>query len=159
MSHEGGCLCGDIRFSAEGEPRRTIACHCTFCQRLTGGGAYLVESLYFRENVTFTGAELKTYTQRSDESGRALTLQFCDRCGTTLGMQLEWNPRTQTILAGCFDDPNWVRPELHLFTRSARKEVWLPSDAVCYQQHYLLADGSIDPAVSAIESDKPWRNP
>ena len=155
----GGCLCGDIRFAADGEPRRTIACHCTFCQRFTGGGAFLVESLYYRECVTFSGPALGTYEHQSDESGRSLTLQFCRRCATTLGMQLEWNPRTQTILAGCLDDPNSVKAEIHLFTRSARRDVWLPHDAVCYSKHYLLADGSLDSFAVPIKADAPWRNP
>jgi len=44
MIHEGGCLCGEIRYETMAEPVRVTICHCTFCQRLTGS-AYLVEPI------------------------------------------------------------------------------------------------------------------
>ena len=44
MTHEGGCVCGAVRYRTEGTPLRVSACHCTFCQKRTGSafgvGAY-----------------------------------------------------------------------------------------------------------------------
>ena len=34
----GGCLCGAIRYQVQSVPLRTLACHCTFCQEMTGNG-------------------------------------------------------------------------------------------------------------------------
>ena len=43
-THEGGCLCGAVRYRVEGEPPRSSVCSCTCCQRRTGSafgfGAY-----------------------------------------------------------------------------------------------------------------------
>ena len=33
----GGCRCGEVRFRVTGPPILTMACHCTGCQRMTGG--------------------------------------------------------------------------------------------------------------------------
>ena len=43
--HQGGCLCGTVRYRTVGRPERTTICHCTFCQRLTGS-AFLVEPVF-----------------------------------------------------------------------------------------------------------------
>ncbi|MBT6273082.1 MAG: hypothetical protein HOI95_03000 [Chromatiales bacterium] len=34
--HEGGCLCGDVRYQVTGDPDIVVVCHCTWCQRRTG---------------------------------------------------------------------------------------------------------------------------
>ncbi len=34
---EGGCRCGQLRFKVTEPAMLTVACHCTGCQRMTGG--------------------------------------------------------------------------------------------------------------------------
>ncbi len=38
---EGGCLCGNIRYSGEADPLLTVICNCKNCQK-TSGGAFSV---------------------------------------------------------------------------------------------------------------------
>lgn len=44
----GGCLCGKLRFTADQQPIRTFACHCQFCQRVTGS-SFDAESIFPRD--------------------------------------------------------------------------------------------------------------
>src|ERR1700742_178026 len=36
MKIDGACHCGRIRYEAEADPRRTVICHCTSCQTMSG---------------------------------------------------------------------------------------------------------------------------
>jgi hypothetical protein len=37
LAQEGGCRCGQVRIIVSLPPFLTMACHCTGCQRMTGG--------------------------------------------------------------------------------------------------------------------------
>ena len=36
--YTGGCLCGALRYEAEGEPLYSGHCYCTDCQKASGSG-------------------------------------------------------------------------------------------------------------------------
>ena len=38
MTMTGGCLCGSLRYEAEGEPSAIGKCYCTDCQKESGTG-------------------------------------------------------------------------------------------------------------------------
>ena len=88
--HEGGCLCGAVRYRAKNEPERKSICHCRNCQRRTGSAFGI--GAYFREADVELHGELRTYELRSDESGRWLKMQFCPNCGGTVTWTVEAFP-------------------------------------------------------------------
>ena len=143
--HEGGCLCGDVRYQTLAEPMRVTICHCSFCQRLTGS-AFLVEPIFRRQDVAFAGTAPSRYDHRSDTSHKRVTLNFCGRCGTTLYLDLERFPDILGLCGGTFDDPNWFdrRPGKcrHIFTRSAQDGVMLPAGVDTFKEHALQLDGT-----------------
>lgn len=140
-AHHGGCLCGNVRYVTLGSPRYQAVCHCTFCQRLTGS-AFLVEAVFLREDVTFSGYSLSTYAHRSQEHGRILRPQFCPNCGTTVAMTMDRWPHVQAIFCGTFDDPNWVAIDKHIFTETALHWMVYPAGVTRFKQHSLKADGT-----------------
>ena len=151
--HEGGCLCGDTRYRTTADPLRVTVCHCTFCQRFTGS-AYLVEPIFRRADVVFSGVPLKAYDHRSDSSHKRVTLRFCGRCGTTLYLDLERFPDILGLCGGTFDDPNWFERSAEtcrlIFTRSAQVGVVLPPGLAIYREHALHLDGTAnEPTVLA----------
>ena len=89
--HEGGCLCGKVRYRVLGDPRHSGVCHCAFCKRRTGSAFGI--SVYFDEAaVQITSGLLKTYEYRSDESNRWIRAEFWPNCGTTVTATAEWAP-------------------------------------------------------------------
>ena len=129
---EGGCLCGAVRYRAQGKPSRTVVCYCLFCQRCTGS-ALGVWSTFSPENVSLAGA-LSTYEHRSDESGRWIRLNFCPQCGTTVTSTFEKGPGEVAILSGTFDDTTWITLDRQVWTRSKQHWVPLPAGVTSFEK-------------------------
>lgn len=115
----GGCLCGHIRFEAQGLPAKPHTCSCKMCQRHTGALTVAwVE--YARDAVAWTGTGGAPAVYRSsDVSSRA----FCPRCGSTIGA-IDDKPTIGLVL-GVFDPPlpRNGRPATHAF-KAARPKWW-----------------------------------
>ena len=144
-AYEGGCLCGSVRYKASDQPQRVTMCHCTFCQRFTGS-AFLVEPVFRKSDISFSGDACQTYQHRSDGSGKIVTLHFCGKCGTTLYLSFERFPDTFGFCGGTFDDPNWFERSKkncrHIYTRSIQRGVVVPAGFEAYVQHRLTNDGT-----------------
>ncbi|MEA5670536.1 GFA family protein [Pseudomonas sp. MH2] len=97
-TYKGGCLCGAIRFEADGPAGNPHHCSCRWCQQHTGA---LVASWveFDRAQVRWVGAGGAPDTWRSsDYSSRA----FCRCCGSSIGA-IDDAP-TVALLLGCFDE-------------------------------------------------------
>ena len=139
MPHEGGCVCGEVRYRIQGDPLRVTVCHCAWCQRRTGTG-FAVEAVFKLDQVELVGLPCRRYRHVSDESGRWLETEFCPVCGTTIGFTLEAVPAIRTIGAGTFDDPGWIRADRflfrHVFTRSHRDWSEIPGGVEAHERHF-----------------------
>ena len=127
LMHEGGCVCGAIRYRVSGSPALVQACHCSFCQRRTGS-AFALIAAFKEDQVELSGATPRQYEHRSDESGRWLRSHFCGNCGTTVLITLEKNPGVRVVPGGSFDDPSGFKPSRHIWTRSAHDWIVFPPD-------------------------------
>ena len=74
-AREGGCRCGQVRFRTGAEPMITAACHCTGCQRMTGG-AFSLTSIYSEDAFEVTAGEPVLGGMRDP----ALRHFFCPSC-------------------------------------------------------------------------------
>jgi len=119
----GGCLCGDVRYSASGEPVVTSICHCLHCQKLTGSG--FVEVVAVPVEAFKLQGKLETFTIAGD-SGRKKHSKFCPRCGTAVVIEAEAFPGMALIMGGTLDNPSWLNPKMALFCDSAQP--WLAID-------------------------------
>jgi hypothetical protein len=139
----GGCLCSSVKFRATQRPLRTLACHCTFCQRLTGT-AFYVESILPIDAVKFDGGDITTYEHISDSSGKKVNAHFCARCGTTLGLTFERWSDIRAVSRSCFDLPHDIAIDAHIWTGSAQAGIALPSGVDCFARSPYMPSGQTE---------------
>lgn len=123
MERTGGCACGAIRFTLTAPFIATGACHCTACQKASGGGANYV-GIVPREALVVTTGAPKVYRTPGD-SGGMVDRAFCPDCGTPLWAAPE-SQAFVTIKVGALDDARDFTPALHVYASSA--PAWHPMD-------------------------------
>ena len=69
---KGGCLCGQVRFEAAGQPYRVGLCHCLDCRK-HHGALFHASVIFPQDAVTVSGAT-------GEYAGR----HFCPRCGSSV---------------------------------------------------------------------------
>ena len=145
--HSGRCLCGSLVFEVTGYPRDIINCHCNFCQRATGS-AYLVETIFEKQNFRQVEGTPAVYAHRSEGSGKLIYIHFCDSCGTKTHMLFDRFPDIVGVFSGTFDVKDWFERTrentLHFFLSTAPKGTVLPAGFEVYDAHFWKADGIAD---------------
>ncbi|WP_308706080.1 GFA family protein [Nocardia nova] len=110
----GGCLCGNIRFSATGDPDFPHLCSCEHCQRLSGAPVMSWVS-FPEEGFAWTGPGGEpTWFETFPQIGRG----FCPKCGSSIaskGDELGWVGVTITAL----DDHSGLVPVKQSFAHNA----------------------------------------
>ncbi len=117
-AHEGGCVCGAIRFVCEGEPLLVAHCHCRDCQK-SSGAAFATVVVVPRAGFRLLKGKPAGYVYRGD-SGQNLTRQFCAQCGAPLFTEVESMPDAWIVRAVAFDEPSRFVPQMHIYTASAQ---------------------------------------
>ncbi|APG84709.1 GFA family protein [Sinorhizobium americanum] len=107
-THEGGCLCGAVRFKTQGKLRELIFCHCSQCRKQTG--LYYAATNVLDSRMDVQGADEITWYHSSRSAKRG----FCRHCGSALFWKADGLDYT-SILAGTFDGPTGLEPGYHIF--------------------------------------------
>ena len=133
-TRQGGCACGAVRYLLEGDPLFTHACHCTDCQRLTGGAfgvSMIIEESQFRrtKGQPMSGELIA-------DSGYRKKVYFCGACGSSLWNKSSGRPGAITLKPGTLDECDWFKPEAHIWTRSKQPWVQIPEDTASYETAY-----------------------
>lgn len=111
----GQCLCGDVKFEADGEPSIMANCHCTDC-RITSGTAYATLVFIEKEDVKITG-KTSTFDHKVD-SGNVLTKHFCPRCGSQMFGENAARPTSIGLRGGTINEQELVKPAFNVFAGS-----------------------------------------
>lgn len=125
---QGGCLCGQVRYTAQAGRAAAMVCHCRDCQKQSGS-AFSVLFALPAVDLDLHG-ELRTHVGTA-ASGNTVHRRFCPHCGSPVTTELPARPGLVVVKAGTLDDPTWLRPRMHLWCDSAQPWVPLPTDLPC----------------------------
>lgn len=143
--HEGGCLCGNVRYTTTANPVRVTICFRHFCQRATGSTG-MVEPIFARDVFMISFGKATRFELPSAGSGKRITVHFCATCGSKLCLEFERFPDVIGVYAGTFDDPNWFERSpattKYNFLEAAQKGTVVPAGFNTFQEHALLNDGT-----------------
>ncbi len=125
--HEGGCLCGRVRYRAVSEPVTVNHCHCEMCRRASGA-AFVTWATFRAADVSWT-KDKPASRRSSDFANRG----FCLHCGGALTWQRDSDPTHIDIAVGSLDNPDAVRPKEHLWAESRVSWLHLHDDLPRYR--------------------------
>jgi hypothetical protein len=133
LPQTGGCQCGKLRYEISEAPQLVYTCHCKDCQRLSGS-PFAIGIVVPENGFRLDGIEPRRL-HRTADSGRTVTRLACPECGSWIcGLPTNAVAR---VLAGTLDDTSWVRPTLHVWTRSKQPWVRLPEGDQIFEMQRL----------------------
>jgi hypothetical protein len=122
MGLAGGCMCGAVRYVAEGEPFHPTLCHCRDCRRASGAPALAWFSVR-RDALRWVQG-----TPALHRSSPGVERRFCAACGTQLTWHGDAAPDEIDVTIGSLDDPDAIAPLDH--TCFSQRVRWLHLDDV-----------------------------
>ena len=117
VTHDGGCLCGVVRYRVRGAPKWTAYCHCRSCRRATGAPVTAYAG-FAADKFELTAAAPTRFA-----SSKGVVRSFCARCGTPLTYEGERWPDEVHVLVGSLDEAEKFAPKGHAFRQE--KLPWL----------------------------------
>ena len=110
-----GCLCGQVRIAAAGEPLRRSLCHCLDCRK-SHGAPLVAFTIFPRDAVTVTGET------RAHVTDTGYARHSCAACGSPV-FAAEARDYEIELYSGSFDETSIFAPTYELWT--VRRENWL----------------------------------
>jgi hypothetical protein len=103
MKIDGGCYCGAVRYSAEGDPLFRAQCHCRECQYIAGGSPNVFVVMP-EAGFKYTKSQPKQFARKDIPA--PVTRDFCAECGTHILTRTPRVPGGLVLKVGTFDDPS-----------------------------------------------------
>jgi len=132
---EGGCTCGEVRYRMTSEPLFTHGCHCTWCQRQSGG-AFAVNAMIETDRVEALKGEPEAVPVPSP-SGKGQTIMRCPTCRIALWSHYAGaGDKVAFIRAGTLDGGAALEPDIHIYTSSKQPWLTLPEGKPAVPEYY-----------------------
>ncbi len=132
----GGCLCGAVRYSIDGEPISRPPVSLPLC------GLPETHRHGFRFGHRVPGRQCRGhrandnfYNAGGAEWASSTNCRFCNRCGSPIIIDKDGTGR-KLIMAGTLDDKSLFKPKTSLFCEQAPSWVVMPADTENLPRYY-----------------------
>ena len=125
----GGCLCGQVKFTVQDEFFSFKLCHCSMCRKISGS-AHVANLFTKPDNIQWLSGEdaISSYDIPNNQVRRV----FCSTCGTSLPF-VSQSGKIRIVPAGSLEEqPSSMQPEHAIFW--ADRMPWY--DQVHQLQHF-----------------------
>lgn len=120
---EGGCQCGQVRYTLRQPPTAVYCCHCRECQKQSAS-AFGISVAMRAADVAVTG-RLASW-ERATDLGTRTRCHFCPDCGSRVYHHGSAASDWVTLKGGSLDDPSILTPSAHIWV--SRKLAWVVLD-------------------------------
>lgn len=136
---KGRCTCGNIRYRLSDRPLFVHACHCTWCQRETGGPHAINAMIEADRVVLLTGAPIEVATRSN--SGKGQIVLRCPDCHVALWSHYSGAGRAVAFVrVGTLGDPVSCPPDIHIFTSTKLPWYVLPDGVPAVPEYYRRSE-------------------
>jgi len=126
-STSGGCACGGVRFEISQPTREAGYCHCTRCQKRTGGGSSVQARIDHSIGLTLLREDDLRWWRHPDGG---FDKGFCGTCGSHLFSRNPEDHSQMSIRMAAFDGDPGVRPSWRTFVDYAAPWEPVPDDGL-----------------------------
>lgn len=135
----GRCACGEVRYRMKKAPMIVHACHCTECQRLSGG-AFAINALVETAKVELLSGRLEPVPIKGT-SGKLQTILRCPNCEVALWSHYPGaGPRIAFVRVGTLEEPGRLPPDIHIHISTRLPWLELPPGTRAVEEFYSPAE-------------------
>jgi hypothetical protein len=132
---DGGCDCGLVRYRMKTQPLFVHCCHCRWCQR-ESGASFALNAMIEAERVVQLGVEPEVVDTPSN-SGKGQKIARCPTCRVALWSNYAGaGPVIKFVRVGTLDSPDYLPPDIHIFTASKQPWIALSTDVPTAPEYY-----------------------
>jgi hypothetical protein len=132
----GSCCCKEVRYRLLSRPMFVHCCHCTDCQRHTGG-AFAINGLIETSRIELLAGKPEPVSMPT-ESGQPHDIYRCPTCKVAVWSDYRRRPFLRFVRISTLDQPHPIVPDVHIYTRSKLPWVRLPEDARVFEVFYEI---------------------
>ena len=132
---EGGCTCRSVRYRMTSKPMFVHGCHCTWCQRETGG-AFATNAMIEADRVELTNGAPEPVDTPS-ASGKGQKIWRCPKCRVAAWSNYAGaGDAIRFVRVGTLDAGHDIAPDAHIFTSTKQPWVVLPPGTPAVAEYY-----------------------